>query len=90
MTRDEIITKLTSRRFWICVAAFLGSVATSVAGLAAKNDAVTVLGVVCGTLSAAIYAATEASVDKARAAATTTALVIDATGEVEDEGGDAK
>lgn len=55
--------KLTSRKFWLCVAAFLGSVATSISGIVTDNKYVTTLGVVCGVLSAAIYAFCEAWVD---------------------------
>lgn len=52
-----------SRKFWICVAAFLGSVATSISGIVTSNQTVTVIGTVCGILSAAIYAFCEAWVD---------------------------
>lgn len=55
--------KLTSRKFWICVAAFLGSIATSISGIATGNQTVTIIGTVCGILSAAIYAFCEAWVD---------------------------
>ena len=55
--------KLKSRKFWICVAAFLGSIATSIAGIATQNQTVTIIGTVCGILSAAIYAFCEAWVD---------------------------
>lgn len=55
--------KLTSRKFWLCVAAFLGSVAASVSGIVTDNKYVTTLGVVCGVLSAAIYAFCEAWID---------------------------
>ena len=55
--------KLTSRKFWICVAAFLASVATSVAGLHSSNDTVVALGTICAIISAAIYAFCEAWVD---------------------------
>ena len=61
--------KLTSRKFWISVAAFLGSIAASIAGLATGEKWVTIVGVVCGMLSAAIYAAAEAYVDASGAAA---------------------
>ena len=57
------MNKLTSRKFWISVAAFLGSIAASVAGLATGEKWITIVGVVCGMLSAAIYAAAEAYVD---------------------------
>ena len=57
------MNKLKSRKFWLCVAAFLGSVATSIAGLYTDNQTIVVLGTVCGILSAAIYAFCEAWVD---------------------------
>jgi drug/metabolite transporter (DMT)-like permease len=57
--------KLTSRKFWLSVAAFLGSIAASVAGITTGEKWVTVAGVVCGMLSAAIYAAAEAYTDGA-------------------------
>lgn len=66
MTKDEVLQKLTSRKFWLCVAAFLGSIGTSIAGVAAGNQGITAVGVVCATVSAAIYAAVEASVDYGR------------------------
>lgn len=56
-------SKLSSRKFWICVAAFLGSVATSISGIVTSNQTVIVIGTVCGILSAAIYAFCEAWVD---------------------------
>ena len=55
--------KLKSRKFWICVAAFLGSVATSISGIVTSNQTVIVIGTVCGILSAGIYAFCEAWVD---------------------------
>lgn len=55
--------KLSSRKFWICVAAFLGSVAASISGIATSNQYVTTIGIVAGVLSAAIYAFCEAWVD---------------------------
>ena len=55
--------KLTSRKFWICVAAMLASIATSIAGITTENQTVLVIGTVCGVLSAAIYAFCEAWVD---------------------------
>lgn len=59
--------KLTSRKFWISVAAFLGSIAASVAGIVTDEKWITITGVVCGMLSAAIYAAAEAYTDAAHA-----------------------
>ena len=61
-----MIRKLTSRTFWICVAAFLASVATSVTGLQSNNQIVASIGIVCSIISAAIYASAEAYVDAAR------------------------
>ncbi len=55
--------KLKSRKFWICVAAFLGSIATSISGIVTENQTVIIIGTVCGILSAAIYAFCEAWVD---------------------------
>lgn len=60
---DDFKKKLTSRKFWICVAAFLGSVATSISGIVTDNQYVTAIGVTAGILSAAIYAFCEAWVD---------------------------
>lgn len=58
--------KLSSRKFWISVAAFLGSVGASAAGIAAGNDTIATVGIVCSVVSAAIYAAAEAYVDAAK------------------------
>lgn len=63
---DEIKRKLTSRKFWLAVAAFLGSIGGSIAGIATGNDTITSVGMVCAMLSAAIYAAMEAIVDYGR------------------------
>lgn len=66
MTKQETVQKLTSRKFWLCTAAFMGSVATSIAGIATDNQTVAAIGTVCGIASAAIYAAAEQAVDAAR------------------------
>ena len=55
--------KLKSRKFWVCVAAFLASIATSIAGITTDNQTIIIVGTVCGVLSAAIYAAAEAAID---------------------------
>ena len=60
--------KLTSRKFWISVAAFLGSIAVSISGIVTGEKWVTITGTVCGILSAAIYAACEAACDVANKA----------------------
>lgn len=59
----DMKSKLTSRKFWICVAAFLASIAVSISGITTSNTAVTTVGTVCGIISAAIYAFCEAWVD---------------------------
>ncbi len=66
MNTDDIVRKLTSRKFWLCTAAFLGSIAASIAGITTSNETVAVIGTVCGVASAAIYAAAEQAVDAAR------------------------
>ena len=63
---NDIIRKLTSRKFWICVAAFLASVAASVNGMQTGNDRIAAFGLVCGIIAAAIYAAAESAVDASR------------------------
>lgn len=55
--------KFLSRKFLICLAAFLGSVATSVSGIVTSNQTIIIIGTVCGILSAALYAFAEAWVD---------------------------
>lgn len=55
--------KFKSRKFWICVAAFLGSIGTSIAGITTSNETITIIGMVCSILSAAIYSFCEAWVD---------------------------
>ena len=55
--------KLSSRKFWISVAAMLGSIAVSIKGIVTDNQTITTIGVVCGVASAAIYAFCEAWVD---------------------------
>lgn len=57
------MNKLTSRKFWICVAAMLASIATSISGITTDNQTVIIVGTVCGIVSAAIYAFCEAWVD---------------------------
>lgn len=66
MTTEDIVRKLTSRKLWLCTAAFLGSIAASIAGITTSNETVAVIGTVCGVASAAIYAAAEQAVDAAR------------------------
>ena len=55
--------KFLSRKFVMCFAAFLGSISASISGLVCGNEKVQAVGIVCGIISAAIYAAAEAYVD---------------------------
>lgn len=55
--------KLTSRKFWICVAAALASLGTGISGIVAGNQTLAIIGSVCTVISAAIYAFCEAWVD---------------------------
>lgn len=57
--------KLTSRKFWVCVAAMLASIAASISGLHTGNETIATVGIICGIISAAIYAFCEAWVDAA-------------------------
>lgn len=59
--------KWLSRKFWLSVAAFLGSIAASIAGITTGEKWITITGIVCGMLSAGIYAAAEAYTDAAHA-----------------------
>lgn len=56
-------SKWTSRKFWLAVASFLGSIGTSIAGLSVENKYVACIGIVCAVLSTAIYQVCESLVD---------------------------
>lgn len=60
---NSFAEKITSRKFLLCLAAFLGSIATSISGIVTSNQTITIIGTVCGILSAALYAFAEAWVD---------------------------
>ena len=55
--------KLTSRKFWLCVAAALASLGTGITGIVQGNETLTIIGSVLTVISAAIYAGVEAYVD---------------------------
>ncbi len=84
---DSILSKLTSRKFWVALAAALASIGTSVGGLATGNAEVAKLGVVCLVVSQAIYSFCEAYVDgqsiKAQAKTTTTTINASTTTAIE-------
>ena len=59
--------KYLSRKFLVCIAAMLGSIGTSIAGLHSEIPTVVIVGTVATIASAAIYAFCEAWVDQAYA-----------------------
>ena len=67
MTWTDIARKLTSRRLWVAVAGIVTGVALALGGDAGEIQSLA--GAITAVLSALGYMVTEASVDKARAAA---------------------
>lgn len=57
------MNKFLSRKFLVCLAAFLASIATSISGISTNNQTIVIIGSICSILSAAIYAFCEAWVD---------------------------
>lgn len=57
------MSKLSSRKLWICVAAFFGAVATTIVGMNTDNQTLIMVGSICQILSAGFYAFCEAWVD---------------------------
>lgn len=55
--------KLKSRKFWICVAAALGSLGTGISGLVQGNEKLALAGGILLVVSSSIYAFCEAWVD---------------------------
>ena len=56
-------SKLSSRKFWLTVAAVLASLGTGISGIVVGNQTLTIVGSVLTVISAAIYAGAEAYVD---------------------------
>ena len=56
--------KLTSRKFWLCVAAALASLGTGISGIIAGNQTLAIIGSVLTVVSASIYAFCEAWIDQ--------------------------
>lgn len=79
MDKKDWVRKLTSRKLWITVAAFIASIATSIAALNTDNEVVAGIGIVCGMLAAAIYAASEAYVDAASVSSETKSTTVTAS-----------
>lgn len=63
----------------MAVAAFLGSLGASIAGMATYNESLAIVGAICAMLSAAIYAAAEAYTDGKRAEANLTVTNVTTT-----------
>ena len=74
---ETFLNKISSRKFWVAIAAFLASIGTSIGALASDNEIIAGIGIICAVFSAAIYSAIEAWVDTARlkSNATTTSTV---------------
>lgn len=71
---NEIIRKITSRKFLIAIAAFLAALGAGLAGVADPTTCA-----ICMTASAAIYAACEAYVDGAAAKSNQTVSTMSVT-----------
>lgn len=56
-------TKLTSRKFWLCVAAALASLGTGISGLVQGDEKLALAGGILLVVSSSIYAFCEAWVD---------------------------
>lgn len=79
-TVPDLILKFTSRKFLICLAAFLFSLGTGMSGLAQGNSKIIMVGGICCVVSAALYAACEAYTDgKALQAQTTETYISKST-----------
>ena len=72
-------SKLTSRKFWMAVAAFLASIGASLGGMVTYNENLAIAGAICAMFSAAIYAAAEAYTDGKRAEASANTTVTTTT-----------
>ena len=56
-------TKLSSRKFWLCVAAALASLGTGISGIVVGNQTLAIIGAVLTVVSSSIYAFCEAWID---------------------------
>lgn len=66
-TKEKIISKLTSRKFWVCVATFV--LGAAMAFGVTESDITNIIGMITSLVSAITYTVSEAVVD-AKAAAT--------------------
>jgi len=74
--------KLTSRKFWLCVAAALASLGTGISGLVQGNDKLALAGGILLVVSSSIYAFCEAWIDGKAAEHT----IVISNGEVTEDG----
>lgn len=65
------MNKLKSRKFWLCLGAFLFSVGTGIAGIITDNGHLQLAGTICCVISSGCYAVAEAMVDTAKVSAST-------------------
>lgn len=75
---QTLMEKISSRKFLLSLAAFLGSLGAGIAGLVQDNAAVAIGGGICMVVSAAIYSAVEAYTDGKALSATQVNLVVEA------------
>lgn len=55
--------KLTSRKFWICVASALASLGTGISGIVVGNEKLAIAGAILTVISSSIYAFCESWID---------------------------
>lgn len=71
--------KIMSRKLWLAIAAFVGSIGAGITGLVIGNTDLTIAGTICCVVSAAMYQASEAYIDAASAASKTTSTSVTAS-----------
>jgi len=66
MSRQDFIRKITSRKFLISLASFLGSLGAGIVGIQTGDETLAKIGIACAVLSSAIYSGCEAYVDASK------------------------
>lgn len=59
----SIKQKLTSRKFWVTIAAMLASIGSAIGGAYVDNTTIIMVGVICTAVSTCIYTISESMVD---------------------------